>query len=225
LNSTTAPTFFDSAEHFRAWLEANHATAAELIVGFRKVGSGLPSMTWSQSVDEALCFGWIDGVTKRIDEMSYQIRFTPRRAGSIWSLVNVAKVEKLTALGRMRPAGIAAFEARSSAKTGVYSFEQTQPIALGDAELRVFRQNKAAWNYFESTAGELPQGDDLLGHLRQAAGDSGASPRTADRRLRRGAAPAQVAADETGVELSLRLSTRFSCCSPCRWNHAMPQSA
>jgi uncharacterized protein YdeI (YjbR/CyaY-like superfamily) len=151
LNSTTAPTFFDSAEHFRAWLEANHATAAELIVGFRKVGSGLPSMTWSQSVDEALCFGWIDGVTKRIDEMSYQIRFTPRRAGSIWSLVNVAKVEKLTALGRMRPAGIAAFEARSSAKTGVYSFEQTQPIALGDAELRVFRQNKAAWNYFEST--------------------------------------------------------------------------
>ena len=151
MNPTTSPTFFDSAEHFRAWLEANHATAAELIVGFRKVGSGLPSMTWPQSVDEALCFGWIDGVTKRIDDTSYQVRFTPRRAGSIWSLVNVAKVEKLTAQGRMRPAGMAAFEARSSAKTGVYSFEQKQPIALGDAELRVFQSNQAAWTYFEST--------------------------------------------------------------------------
>jgi uncharacterized protein YdeI (YjbR/CyaY-like superfamily) len=151
LNSKASPTFFDSAEHFRAWLEANHATAAELIVGFRKVGSGLPSMTWPQSVDEALCFGWIDGVRKRIDDASYQIRFTPRRESSIWSVVNIAKVEKLTAQGRMRPAGIAAYKARSSGKTGVYSFEQAQPVPLADAELRVFRKHKAAWTYFEST--------------------------------------------------------------------------
>ena len=147
-----APTFFESAEHFRAWLEDHHRAAKELIVGFRKVGTGLPSMTWPESLDEALCFGWIDGVRKRIDAASYLIRFTPRRAGSIWSLVNLAKVQELTAQGRMRPAGIAAHEARSSKKTGVYAFEQQQAVELAPAELRAFKKNKLAWAYFEAAA-------------------------------------------------------------------------
>ena len=145
-----SPTFFESAEHFRAWLKRHHRTATDLIVGFRKVGSGLPSMTWPESVDEALCFGWIDGVRKRIDDASYLIRFTPRRAASIWSLVNVAKVQKLTEQGRMRPAGIAAHKARSSKKTGVYSFEQQQAVVLAPAEVREFKENKGAWKYFEA---------------------------------------------------------------------------
>jgi len=144
------PRFFATSLHFRAWLENNHAIAAELIVGFRKVGSGLPSMTWPESVDEALCFGWIDGVRKRIDDESYLIRFTPRRKGSIWSAINVAKVAELTAQRRMRPPGIAAFEARTDKKTGVYSFEQTQPIEFTAANLREFKKYKKAWRYFES---------------------------------------------------------------------------
>ncbi len=147
-----SPTYFESAEHFRAWLEDNHRTATELIVGFRKVGSGLPSITWPESVDEALCFGWIDGLRKRIDDSSYLIRFTPRRTGSIWSLVNLAKVKELSAQGRMRPAGIAAYEARSSKKTGVYSFEQQQAVVLAPAEVQEFKKNKVAWGYFEAAA-------------------------------------------------------------------------
>lgn len=145
------PTFFKTAADFRAWLESNHASAAELIVGFHKVGSRLPSMSWPESVDEALCFGWIDGVRKRIDEQSYQIRFTPRRAGSIWSKVNLAKVEQLKAEGRMRPSGIAAFEARKSERSGVYAFEREQPAELSASETRDFRRNAVAWTYFEAT--------------------------------------------------------------------------
>ena len=109
-------------------------------------------MTWPESVDEALCFGWIDGVRKRIDEESYQIRFTPRRNASIWSLVNVAKVEQLRVMGRMQPSGIAAYEGRSAKKTGVYAFEREQPAELSDAEARGFQKNKLAWPYFEATA-------------------------------------------------------------------------
>jgi uncharacterized protein YdeI (YjbR/CyaY-like superfamily) len=146
-----SPTFFESPLLFRAWLEANHATAAELIVGFRKVGSGLPSMTWPESVDEALCFGWIDGVRKRIDDESYLIRFTPRRASSIWSLVNIAKVEQLQTQGRMRHPGTAAYEARNDKKTGIYAFEREHPAELTEPETREFKKNKVAWRYFEST--------------------------------------------------------------------------
>jgi len=147
---SATPTFFRTAADFRAWLEANHAAAEQLLVGFRKVSSGQPSMRWPESVDEALCFGWIDGVRKRIDDQSYQIRFTPRRPGSIWSLVNISKVEQLLAQGRMRPPGIAAFEARTTKKTGVYAFERDQPAELTKAEMLVFRSNKVAWSYFES---------------------------------------------------------------------------
>lgn len=144
-----APTFFETAAQFRDWLEKNHASSTDLIVGFRKVGTGKSSLSWSESVDEALCFGWIDGVRKRIDEHSYQIRFTPRKSGSIWSLVNVGKVEALLASGRMRPPGIAAFEARTEGKTGVYAFERNAPAELSGAELKLFRKHRDAWEYFE----------------------------------------------------------------------------
>lgn len=144
------PRFFDSALQFREWLEDNHASVAELVVGFRKVGTGMPNMTWSDSVDEALCFGWIDGVRKRIDDSAYLIRFTPRRKESIWSLVNVAKVQALTTQGRMRPAGLAAYEARRHQKTGVYAFEREQAAELAPAEVRAFKKNPSAWKYFES---------------------------------------------------------------------------
>ncbi len=143
------PTFFETAAQFRDWLEKNHASATDLIVGFRKVGTGQPSISWPESVDEALCFGWIDGVRKRIDERSYQIRFTPRKLGSIWSLVNVAKVEALLASGRMRPPGIAAFGARTENNTGVYAFERSVPAELSDSEKELFQKHRTAWTYFE----------------------------------------------------------------------------
>ncbi|MBL8520608.1 MAG: YdeI/OmpD-associated family protein [Betaproteobacteria bacterium] len=146
-----APKFFAAPAAFRAWLEKHAATHAELIVGFHKVGSGKPCMTWPESVDEALCFGWIDGVRTRIDAESYKIRFTPRRPGSIWSAVNIAKVEALTAAGRMTPAGLAAFAKRTAKKSAVYAFEQRGELALPAPAVKAFQRHKAAWTYFEST--------------------------------------------------------------------------
>ena len=148
----TAPTFFDHREQFRHWLERHAATSTELLVGFHKVATQRARMTWSESVDEALCFGWIDGVRKRIDEGSYQIRFTPRKQGSIWSLVNVGKVGELTRQNRMQPIGIAAFESRVQARTGVYSFEREEAAALTPVEVREFQQHRQAWTYFQSAA-------------------------------------------------------------------------
>ena len=145
------PVFFDSAQAFRIWLQAHHASASELVVGFRKVATGKPNMSWSESVDEALCFGWIDGVRKRIDDASYQIRFTPRRTGSIWSLVNVRKVQALVAQGRMHPAGLAAFEARRPEKTGIYAFERQQAAELVADEVRAFKKSPGAWTWFQAT--------------------------------------------------------------------------
>lgn len=136
--------FFETPAEWRAWLEANHATETEVEVGFRRKASGLPSMTWSESVDEALCFGWIDGVRRGIDETSYRIRFTPRKKGSIWSKVNVEKVAQLTAAGRMRPPGLAAFEARTEARSGIYSHERPQTLPP-EYEARL-RANAAAWD-------------------------------------------------------------------------------
>jgi uncharacterized protein YdeI (YjbR/CyaY-like superfamily) len=143
------PTFFATPDEFRAWLEANHDTARELLVGFRKVGTGQPSITWPQSVDEALCFGWIDGVRRRIDDASYSIRFTPRKKRSIWSAVNIARVKELTGLGRMRPAGLAAFEARADERSAIYSHEQRENAALSEADEREFRANEEAWAFFQ----------------------------------------------------------------------------
>lgn len=144
------PTFFTSQDRFRAWLESNSSRAAELVVGFWKVESGLPSMSWSQSVDEALCFGWIDGVRKKIDDRSYQIRFTPRKKGSIWSAVNIAKFEKLREAGRMTKAGEDAYSHRTEERSKVYAYEQTAQAELAPAELREFKKNKSAWAYFHT---------------------------------------------------------------------------
>jgi uncharacterized protein YdeI (YjbR/CyaY-like superfamily) len=144
------PRFFARPADFRRWLGRNAVTTSELVVGFHKVGSGHPSMSWPESVDEALCFGWIDGVRKRIDDQSYLIRFTPRKAGSIWSAVNVAKAENLIVQGRMQPAGLAAYQRRTEARTRVYAYEQVDEAQLTTEEQRAFRRDKAAWKYFES---------------------------------------------------------------------------
>jgi uncharacterized protein YdeI (YjbR/CyaY-like superfamily) len=143
------PAFFRSPAAFRAWLAKHHATTRELLVGFHKKGSGKPSMTWPESVDEALCFGWIDGIRKRLDDDSYTIRFTPRRPGSIWSAVNIKRAEKLSAEGRMRPSGLGAFEARKENRSGIYSYEQRSDT-LPDPYARRMRKNKAAWAFFEA---------------------------------------------------------------------------
>jgi uncharacterized protein YdeI (YjbR/CyaY-like superfamily) len=142
--------FFENAAAFRRWLEHNGERATELFVGYRKVGTGEPSLTWPESVDEALCFGWIDGVRKRIDDHSYQIRFTPRKPKSIWSAINVAKVEALTAQGRMRPSGVAAYARRTQDKSSVYSYEQDNALQLTAAEVREFKKGGHAWQYFEA---------------------------------------------------------------------------
>ncbi|UXH79471.1 YdeI/OmpD-associated family protein [Roseateles amylovorans] len=144
------PTFFETAAEFRAWLDQHAATATELVVGFRKRGSGLPSLDWPESVDEALCHGWIDGVRTRIDDKSYKIRFTPRRAGSIWSAINIGRVEALTKEGRMTAAGLAAFEARLAHKSRVYSHEQQKDqIELTPAQEVAFRHHPEAWAFFQ----------------------------------------------------------------------------
>lgn len=145
------PRFFKTPQNFRDWLEANAGATSELIVGFYKVDSGLPSMTWSESVDEALCYGWIDGVRRRIDDKSYSIRFTPRKTTSIWSAINLAKVESLQKQGRMTTAGLKAFAHRKDAKSKVYSHEQAVSAEFSHEELQTFKREKAAWVYFETT--------------------------------------------------------------------------
>jgi uncharacterized protein YdeI (YjbR/CyaY-like superfamily) len=142
-----AAIYFKSAGDFRKWLEKNHAAAPELLVGFHKRGSSEPSLTWPESVDQALCFGWIDGVRRRVDDRRYTIRFTPRRPKSIWSAVNIARVQELDARGLMRPPGRAAFEARTEKKSAVYAYEQAE-AALDPASTRAFRKNKPAWAFF-----------------------------------------------------------------------------
>jgi uncharacterized protein YdeI (YjbR/CyaY-like superfamily) len=144
------PRFFPAASAWRKWLEKNHATADELWVGFHKKASGKPSITWPESVDEALCFGWIDGVRKSIDEDSYKIRFTPRRPGSTWSLVNMKRVEELSALGRLQSAGIDAFAVRKEKRSGIYAYEQRKKAALDPEQERRFRASKRAWDFFQS---------------------------------------------------------------------------
>lgn len=142
------PIFFETPADFRAWLAENHATAECLLVGFHKKGTGRPSMTWPESVDEALCFGWIDGVRKGIDAEGYTIRFTPRKAGSIWSSVNVRKIQELTELGRMQAAGLAAFQARKEDRSGIYSHEQ-EDVEMPEPYLGLLRDNTAAWEFYE----------------------------------------------------------------------------
>ena len=147
--SPTDITHFATPAELRKWFGKHHMDAQELWVGFHKKGSGKPSITWPESVDEALCVGWIDGVRKSLGEERYVIRFTPRKRTSIWSVVNVNRVAMLAAEGRMQPAGLAAFEARTHVKTGVYAFEQEKP-ELSVADVRAFKKNKAAWKFFEA---------------------------------------------------------------------------
>jgi len=140
--------FFKSQTAFRQWLEKNHASAKELVVGFYKKQTGKPSITYPEALDEALCFGWIDGVRKSLDDDSYTIRFSPRKPNSIWSNVNVRHVERLKQLGQMAPPGLAAFDARDPKRTGVYSFEN-RPRELTPAYEKAFRLNKKAWQFFQ----------------------------------------------------------------------------
>lgn len=144
-------TFFETQDGFRKWLESHHEKETELIVGFYKVDSGKPSMSWSQSVDQALCFGWIDGVRKSIDKESYSIRFTPRRNTSNWSAINIKKIEDLTKAGLMKPAGLKAFSLRKENKSEIYSYEN-DPIFLNSNYEIQFRENKKAWDFFMKQA-------------------------------------------------------------------------
>lgn len=144
------PTFFATPSEFRAWLEEHHDTSRELWVGYYKKSSGRPGITWPESVDEALCFGWIDGVRRSIDDERYTNRFTPRKPRSTWSAVNIARAKELVELGRMHPAGLAAFEARTDDRSAIYSYEQRHQAKLDDDLERQFRANAEAWEYFQS---------------------------------------------------------------------------
>jgi len=145
----TAPLFFSMPADFRLWLGANHKTKRELWVGFYKKGAGRPSITWPESVDEALCVGWIDGLRKTIDAESYKIRFTPRQKTSNWSAVNIGRVKELIKLGRMRPEGLKAFELRKEEKSGIYAYENRKSAVLGEAAEKRFRKRDKAWEFFQ----------------------------------------------------------------------------
>jgi uncharacterized protein YdeI (YjbR/CyaY-like superfamily) len=146
------PTFFASSGEWRAWLDRHHATAGELWVGFYKRDTGRPSITWPESVDHALCYGWIDGVRKSLGAESYAIRFTPRRPGSTWSTINLTRVEELEALGLMRPAGRAAHAARTAARSGIYAYEQRAAARFTPEQERAFKRNRKAWSFFQTQA-------------------------------------------------------------------------
>jgi len=150
LADPTAPTFFRTPKHFRAWLGRNHDRADVLWVGYYRKDSGRPSITWPDSVDEALCFGWIDGIRKKVDDLSYKVRFTPRRARSVWSVVNIGRVAALTRDGRMQPAGAAAFARRDENNTRHCSFENRAAAKLSPTDERQFRRDRQAWNFFEA---------------------------------------------------------------------------
>lgn len=143
------PKFFTSQEKFRQWLEKNHDRANELLLGFHKKDSGKKSVTYPQALDEALCFGWIDGVRKSLDETSYTIRFTPRKPRSIWSNVNVGHVERLKKEGRMAEPGLKAYALRDPKRTGIYAFEN-EPREFSPEFEKKFRANKRAWDFFQS---------------------------------------------------------------------------
>jgi uncharacterized protein YdeI (YjbR/CyaY-like superfamily) len=142
------PVYFEDAAHLRAWFAREHATAGELWVGYYKTASGRAGLTWPASVDEALCYGWIDGIRKRVDDDRYKIRFTPRRPGSIWSVVNVGRATALAAEGRMQSAGLGAFEARSAARQRQYSHEQRRDLTLAPELEAAFRAEPAAFAFF-----------------------------------------------------------------------------
>ncbi len=150
ISVSPAPRFFATPAAWRRWLAARHAKAAELWVGFHKRATGRPSMTWPEAVDQALCYGWIDGVRRRIDDERYAIRFTPRRAGSVWSAVNLRRVTELTDAGLMQPAGLTAHGRARDSRSRIYSYEQRDAAEFPAAMARRFRANRKAWSFFES---------------------------------------------------------------------------
>lgn len=143
------PKFFKAPADFRKWLESHHTSETELLVGYYKRDSGKPSITWPESVDEALCFGWIDGIRRSIDDKSYSIRFTPRKPRSIWSAVNIKRAEDLVKQELMQPAGLKAFQAREENRSGIYSYEQRSP-ELPDEYGKQLKKNLRAWKFFQS---------------------------------------------------------------------------
>jgi uncharacterized protein YdeI (YjbR/CyaY-like superfamily) len=152
MSTSIEPTFFETPAGFRAWLEANHDSAAEFWVGFYKKSTGLPSITWPQAVDQALCFGWIDGIRKSHAANSYKIRFTPRRARSTWSAVNIRRVGELQTLGLMQAAGLKAFAERTEANSAIHSYEQKDEAKLDAVFEAQLRANKPAWTFFQAQA-------------------------------------------------------------------------
>ena len=143
------PTFFKTQSDLRKWFEQHHATEPELLAGYYRRDSGKPSITWPESVDEALCFGWIDGIRRSLDEVSYTIRFTPRRARSTWSAVNIKRAKELADQRRMTPPGLKAFAARQENRSGIYSYEQ-RSAELPDPYRRLLKKNQAAWKFFQA---------------------------------------------------------------------------
>lgn len=154
------PIYFKNQEEFRNWLEYNHQTETELLVGYYKVDSGMPGMTWSQSVDQALCFGWIDGVRRSIDEKRYCIRFTPRKPTSIWSKINIDKIRELKKKGLIYPSGLSIFNNRKKSKSGIYSFEN-EPAKFSENLEAGFKTNIIAWDFFKS---QVPSYQKMITH-------------------------------------------------------------
>ena len=188
------PVFFATPEQFGAWLEEHHETAAELLVGFHKKGSGKPSITWPESVEQALRFGWIDGVRRSLDDESYTIRFTPRKPTSNWSLINVAKVEELKQRGLMAPAGLRAYEARRPERTGVYSSERAEAGGAAGRSSSGASSANGGVGVVRGAPARLPAHGHPLGGQRQARGDAAAAPAAADRLLGGGAQRAAAGA-------------------------------
>ena len=148
--TSAEPIFFPTPAAFRKWLKKNHARSREQWIGFYRKASQRPSITWPESVDEALCVGWIDGLRKTIDAESYKIRFTPRKKESNWSAVNIGRVKELTKQGRMQPAGLKAFALRKAEKSGVYAYENRKIAVFEKADEKQFRANPKAWEFFQS---------------------------------------------------------------------------
>jgi len=144
------PMFFADAAELRAWFLEHHADAPELLVGYYKKHTGRPTVRHTEAIEQALCFGWIDSISRRIDDERYQVRFTPRRKGSVWSAVNVAKIVELTAAGMMHPAGVHAFESRKPERVAVYPYEQPADAALDDQQTARFRIEEGAWQWFSA---------------------------------------------------------------------------
>jgi uncharacterized protein YdeI (YjbR/CyaY-like superfamily) len=144
------PVFFATAAELRAWFEQHHETAPELLVGYYKKHTGKPTVRHTEAIEQALCFGWIDSIGRRIDDDRYQVRFTPRRKGSVWSAINIAKIAELTAAGQMHPAGLRAYETRKPERVAVYSYEQPDDAVLDEQQTARFQREEAAWEWFSA---------------------------------------------------------------------------